>query len=128
MKLLLDTHILIWAILNDPRLSAAARRLLDDPRNEVWVSAVSYCEIAIKRSLGRSRLACSTTDIADYVDQCGLPVLDLRPAHVKTLETLPWHHRDPFDRMLVAQALTEPMRLVTQDVAVVQYSDTIIEV
>jgi PIN domain nuclease of toxin-antitoxin system len=128
MRLLLDTHVLLWAMLDDPQLGAHGRTLIKDPHNEVWVSAVSYCEIAIKSSLGKSGLSCSTKTMSQYVSDCGIPVLDLRAHHAETLETLPWHHRDPFDRMLVAQALSEPMRLVTHDHQVIQYSDTIIEI
>ena len=128
MMVLLDTHILLWAMLDDPRLPLSARTYLQDPRHQVWVSTVSYCEIAIKASLGRSGLSCSASEVASYVDRCGLPQLDLRPAHALMLETLPWHHRDPFDRMLVAQALAEPMRLITHDPLVARYSPTIIQV
>jgi len=128
MMLLLDTHILVWALLADPALTVQARTLLTDPANTIFASSVSYCEVAIKRSLGRSGLACSAQDLAGYVSHCRIGVLDLRPAHVITLETLPWIHRDPFDRMLIAQALTEPMRLVTHDKTVARYSNTIITV
>lgn len=128
MRLLLDTHILIWALLDDPSLSLSARQLIQDDSNVVYVSSVSFTEVAIKRSLGRSGIECSVQDIISYVNNAGCSVLDLQPIHAVVLETLPWHHRDPFDRMLIAQALTEPMRLVTHDSAVARYSDTIIKV
>jgi len=128
MMLLLDTHILIWALLDDPALSPLARELINEPRNTLYVSSISFCEVAIKRSLGRENLACSTTEMAKYVEQCGLQTLNFQPAHAITLETLPWHHRDPFDRMLIAQAFTETMNFVTHDHTLVQYSDTILEV
>ena len=126
MKLLLDTHILLWAMLDDARLSGAARSLLEDPENEITVSVISFYEIAIKASLGKSGISCSTAQIIDYVRQAAVSVLDLRPAHAITMETLPWHHRDPFDRILVSAALTEPARLVTHDQALAAYSSTII--
>jgi len=128
MMLLLDTHILIWALLDDPALTTQARALLQDPANTIHASTISYCEVAIKRSLGGSGLECSVRDLASYVSHSDIGVLDLRPAHAITLETLPWIHRDPFDRMLIAQALTEPMRLVTHDKTVARYSDTIMTV
>ncbi|MCL2783861.1 MAG: type II toxin-antitoxin system VapC family toxin [Propionibacteriaceae bacterium] len=128
MILLLDTHILIWALLDDPALSNQARRLISDPRNTKCVSSISICEVAIKHSLGPERLACSAGEIANYLDQCGLATLDFTPNHAVALETLPWFHRDPFDRMLLAQAITEEMRLVTHDSVLTQYSDTVIEV
>jgi len=128
MKLLLDTHILIWALLDDLSLSTKARQLIEDPGNDTCVSSVSYVEVAIKWSLGRGGLSCSAHDLSKYVNRCRLKVVNLTPAHAYTLEGLPWHHRDPFDRMLVAQALTEPMRLVTHDAVVARYSETIIHV
>jgi PIN domain nuclease of toxin-antitoxin system len=128
MNLLLDTHIVIWAILDDPRLSARARSLLTDPANTVWASAVSYVEVAIKNSLGRAGLGCTGADLAGWLRRSGTKELGMLPAHAATLESLPWHHRDPFDRMLVAQALAEPMRLVTHDERMAQYSTTVIVV
>jgi len=128
MILLVDTHILIWALLDDPSLRKVARDLITNPKNTVCVSTVSFVEVAIKRSLGRDSLVCSAQDLISYVEQCGIQTVSLVPAHAVTLETLPWHHRDPFDRMLVAQALTESMRLVTHDHTLTMYSDTVIEV
>lgn len=128
MRLLLDTHILIWALLDHPMLSRSARALLGDPDNTIWISSISFFEVSIKRSLGRSGLQCSTAEVKQYVEQSHLGVLGLSARHACTLEELPWLHRDPFDRILVAQALTEPMRLVTHDDWVTQYSDSIIKV
>ena len=128
MRVLVDTHILIWAALDAPQLSQKARKIILDPDNSLWVSPISYVEIAIKRSMGKSGLGCSVRDIADYVHDSGIGAVNLSPVHAAMLETLPWFHRDPFDRVLIAQALSEPLRLMTHDAVMAQYSNTVIEV
>jgi len=126
MKLLLDTHIALWAVSDDPRLSPRARELIAAPRNLVWVSAVSIWEIAIKHSLGRGDMPISGAEALEYFRQSGYRMLPVAPEHAAAVETLPAHHQDPFDRLLVAQSLTEPLRLLTHDTAVACYSDTVI--
>lgn len=121
MKLLLDTHILLWAAGRSRRLSVAARKLLNDPQHELIFSAVSFWEITIKNSLARDDFAVDPHVLRrglldhGYVE---LPVTSQHAAHVATLPAL---HRDPFDRMLVAQALTEGITLVTADAVVARY-------
>ena len=128
MNLLLDTHIALWAITDSPRLSAQAREWIESPRATVWVSAATVWEIAIKHGLGRGDMPVSGQEALDYFRQSGYRVLAVEPEHAAVVETLPAHHADPFDRILIAQALTEPMRLLTHDSTVARYLDTIIQV
>lgn len=128
MNLLLDTHVALWAITDHPRLSSRARELILAPRAVVWVSAVSVWEIAIKHALGRGEMPVSGQDALRYFGQAGYRFLAVEAEHAAAVESLPAHHQDPFDRLLVAQALVEPMRLMTHDATLARYSDTVIEV
>lgn len=128
MRLLLDTHVALWAITSDPRLSETARDLISAPSNAVLVSAASVWEIAIKFGLGRGDMPVSGSDALGYFERSGYELLDVTPVHAAAVEALPPIHSDPFDRLLVAQALSEPLRLVTRDRVMVRYSDTIIAV
>ena len=128
MNVLLDTHVALWAITDSPRLPESARALILSPRNQVWVSVVSLWEIAIKHSLGRGDMPVSAQEALDYFKASGFHVLPIEAEHATAVAGLPDLHQDPFDRLLVAQAQTEPMRLITHDPLVARYSDTIIEV
>jgi len=128
LNLLLDTHIALWAITDSPRLSAQAREWIESPRATVWVSAATVWEIAIKHGLGRGDMPVSGQEALDYFRQSGYRLLAVQSEHAAVVETLPAHHADPFDRILIAQALTEPMRLLTHDSTVARYLDTIIQV
>lgn len=112
MRLLLDTHVLLWALSNDPALSQAARTAIIDGRNEVLVSAVSAWEITIKKALGRLR---APDDLPDQLAARRLVPLDVTIAHALAVGDLPAHHADPFDRLLIAQARTDRLTLVTRD-------------
>jgi PIN domain nuclease of toxin-antitoxin system len=124
LNLLLDTHVALWAITADPKLSTKARELLLAPRNIIWVSSVSVWEIAIKHSLGTMPI--SGKKALEYFRKAGYQFLTVEPEHAALVEELAGHHQDPFDRLLVAQALVEPMHLLTHDAMVARYSDTII--
>ena len=126
MNLLLDTHIALWAITGSARLPKRALKAIEDPSAQAWVSVVSLWEIAIKHS--RKRLAVSAEEAVSVFQDSGFRILSLEPVHTVTLESLPSHHQDPFDRMLVAQAISEPMRLVTADSVLVQYSQLVFKV
>jgi PIN domain nuclease of toxin-antitoxin system len=126
MNLLLDTHIALWAITDDARLPNIARELIASPDSFVWVSVASIWEIAIKRALGRGDMPVSSQQALEFFKLSGYRVLPIEAAHALAVENLPAHHQDPFDRILVAQALSEPMRLITRDPKVALYSDTII--
>ena len=126
MRLLLDTHIALWALVDSPKLPAKARELILSPSNSVVVSATSVWEIAIKHALGRGDMPISGQEAVDYFGQAGYELLPIMPEHAAAVENLPAHHQDPFDRLLVAQALLEPLRLVTHDTHVARYGDTVI--
>lgn len=128
MNLLLDTHVALWAITDSPRLSAQARALISAPYASVWVSAVSVWEIAIKHALARGDMPVSGQEALRWFQVSGYRLLAIEAHHAAAVEELPPHHPDPFDRLLVAQALVEPMRLLTQDATVARYSDSILRV
>ncbi len=126
MRLLLDTHVGLWAITDSPRLTAEARKLILAPANQIHVSAASIWEIAIKHSLGKQGMPISGNESVKWFMKAGYVFLPVSAEHAALVEALPAHHADPFDRMLVAQALAEPMRLMTHDTLVAKYSDTTI--
>lgn len=128
MNLLLDTHVALWAITDSPKLSRKARDLIQAPRTTVWISAANVWEIAIKHALGRGDMPVSGQEAVCYFRESGYRFLPIDVDHALAVESLPVHHQDPFDRILVAQALVEPMRLMTHDPLVARYNDTIIEV
>ena len=128
MNLLLDTQVSLWAITNSPKLPASARELIASPRATVWISAASIWEIAIKHGLGRGDMPVSGQDALRYFRDSGYRFLAIEPEHAAAVADLPAHHADPFDRMLVAQARIEPMRLLTHDPVVAKYGEGIVEV
>ena len=128
MNLLLDTHIALWAITDDRKLPEHARKLIQAPRSTIWVSVASIWEIAIKHSLGRGVMPVSAHDATQYFREAGYRLLGIEAEHAAATESLANHHQDPFDRMIIAQALSEPMRLMTRDAMVARYSDTIIKI
>lgn len=116
MRLLLDTHAFLWFISDDGRLPARARRAILDSRNDRWLSVASIWEMAIKVSLGKLRLDVSLDElVASEAVGNGICILPLEPRHAMAVAALPFHHRDPFDRILVCQALAEELTLVSGD-------------
>jgi PIN domain nuclease of toxin-antitoxin system len=111
-RLLLDTHAVLWWLTDDPALSTPAREALADPVNEPFVSAASVWEIAVKRSLGKLT---APDDLPDRILEQGFSWLPVNDAHAWQVRDLPAHHRDPFDRLLIAQALVENFAVVTTD-------------
>jgi PIN domain nuclease of toxin-antitoxin system len=112
MRLLLDTHVLLWWLGDDPTLSPQARAALADGRNPAYISSAVIWEISIKRAIGKLKVPKRFRAVLD--DQPFEP-LDITPEHAHAVGDLPLHHRDPFDRMLVAQAKIEGLTLVTRD-------------
>jgi PIN domain nuclease of toxin-antitoxin system len=125
MKLLLDTHLLLWAAGEPQRLSKPARRLIDNPDNELLFSAASLWEIAIKRRLGREDFKVDARLLRRGLLDNGYSELPIISDHVVATESLPLLHRDPFDRILVAQATVEGVTLLTIDSLVSQYAGPI---
>jgi len=128
MNLLLDTHIALWAIAGSPKLPYRARELIIAPKETIWVSAASLWEIAIKHALGRGDMPISGQDALGWFLESGYRILPVQAEHAVAVENLPAIHNDPFDRILVAQALVEPMRLITHDPVVARYGGAIIKV
>jgi PIN domain nuclease of toxin-antitoxin system len=120
LRLLLDTHLLLWWLENSPSLSNTARIFIGDPENLVFVSAVSLWEIWLKESLGKLRLP---ANFEEKLARESFENLPLTAAQVRQVALLPWHHRDPFDRMLVAQARAENLVFLTADDVVGAYGD-----
>ena len=116
MRLLLDTHTFLWFIMGSPNLSAAARSLIEDAANEKFVSIASLWEIAIKRSIGKLTLSAPfDVLIPQQLSLNGFELLNIEIEHAAVVAALPFHHRDPFDRLLIAQAAVEQMSVVSID-------------
>lgn len=121
MRLLLDTHVLLWAISASHRLSPDARAWLEDPRNTVLFSAASIWEIAITSSLGRRDFRVDLSRLLKAAVETGFVELPVTSAHAARLEGLADLHKDPFDRLLIAQALAESSLLITNDASLRRY-------
>jgi PIN domain nuclease of toxin-antitoxin system len=121
MKLLLDTHLLLWAAAEPDRLSAEVRSLIENPENELLFSAASLWEVAIKRGLGRHDFKVDARLLRRGLLDNGYSELPIISDHIVAIESLPMLHKDPFDRVLVAQATVEGVTLLTTDSLVAQY-------
>jgi PIN domain nuclease of toxin-antitoxin system len=116
LKLLLDTHAFLWYCAGDAQLSGRAKAAIETGNNNRFLSIASLIEIAIKISLGRLSLSMPYQDfVADGVDRLQCSILHLTPAHLEKLSVLPFHHRDPFDRLLVAQAMLDDLDVLSID-------------
>jgi PIN domain nuclease of toxin-antitoxin system len=120
MRLLLDTNTLLWMLTGSPRIEPA-RKLIESGENDVFISSVSWWEIAIK--IGTGKLQVDISELRTEAAGCGLAELPLLGRHAETLASLPKFHKDPFDRMLIAQAISEPMRFVTGDSLLTKYTE-----
>ena len=118
MRVVLDTHIFLWFVLGDQKLSATARQIIEDPQNEKLLSVASIWEVTIKVSTGKLKLNTGTVTFFDEAcRQNAIAILPITLAHLAPLETMPFHHRDPFDRLLIAQSLVENIPIVSADAA-----------
>ena len=124
-RLLLDTHVVLWWLADDQRLGEEARRLIANPGNHVAVSAASVWEMAIKSSIGKLSVP---DDVGSAVLACGFVPLPVTIEHAARIGELPLHHRDPFDRMLIAQAQLEDLDLLTADGGLAEYSVKVVSV
>jgi PIN domain nuclease of toxin-antitoxin system len=122
VRLLLDTNILLWVMADDPMLSPTARQVIEQA-TVVHVSAVSIWEISIKAALGKLRI--DMIELMPRLAEAGFEPLAVSWDHARAVHELPHHHRDPFDRMLIAQAVSEPLRLLTHDATLARYSDLV---
>ena len=120
MRLLLDTHVFLWAVSGSPQLKAPTRRLLE-AADEVYVSAASIWEVAIKARLGK--IDADPAELAQAIEPSGFAHLPVSAAHAAGVALLEPHHNDPFDRLLIAQTLAEPLKLVTADALLAMYSE-----
>ncbi|WP_432262611.1 type II toxin-antitoxin system VapC family toxin [Cupriavidus sp. TMH.W2] len=125
MRLLLDTHVYLWSVMDDRKLTKAARKLILDA-DDVYVSSASIWEASIKAGLGK--LDVDVNLLVSEIEASGFSELPVRAVHAAMVRDLPDIHRDPFDRILVAQALSEPLRLVTSDGHLSKYTDLVITV
>jgi len=121
VKLLLDTHLLLWVASKPSRLSTAARKLIEAPENELFFSAVSLWEIAIKRGLGRKDFKADARLLRRGLLDNGYHELAMVSEHAVAIDNLPPIHKDPFDRMLITQAMVEGITLLTVDATLAQY-------
>lgn len=119
MKLLLDTHTLLWWLSDDDRLGQRARTLIADVGNDVLVSVVVLWEIVVKQRIGK--LQVDIKDVSDGIERDGFVLLGIHLSHLLALAGLPIHHRDPFDHLLIAQAMTETATLISEDRHIPRY-------
>ena len=123
MRLLLDTHVFLWAVTGSRFLKPKFRRLMEQA-DQVYVSAASILEIAVKARLGK--IDADATELVAAIEASGFAELPVRGVHAAGVAVLPLLHTDPFDRLLIAQALTEPLKFLTADAALSQYGDLIV--
>jgi PIN domain nuclease of toxin-antitoxin system len=122
MRLLLDTHTFLWFVLNDSSLSATARTLVEDPANDCLISPATYWEIAIKVRLGKLNLFAPYDDFMQRgIIGNDFEILPVEPKHTSLLTTLPLHHKDPFDRLIIAQAIVGQVPIVGVDAVFASY-------
>ena len=128
MKLLLDTHILLWTLADDPRLPSAARELIENAANAVWYSTASLWEVSIKHAAHPDRMLAAGSEIARFSEEAGFDELPICSRHVAALETLRREpsapsHNDPFDRIMLAQAKSDGLLFVTHDGLIPAYGE-----
>jgi len=121
MNILIDTHILLWFFNGDEKISQGTRNLILSPENEKFVSVSSLWEIAIKFSIGKLTLKNGLQNIFQLIDENGFRLLSLEPAHILLVSSMEFHHRDPFDRLIIAQAIAENMTILTNDMVFRKY-------
>jgi PIN domain nuclease of toxin-antitoxin system len=125
MRLLLDTHVLLWALISPKQLAKKARSEIENPANDVLFSAASIWEIAVKWALKKIDFTITPDEILTVAIESGFQELPVRSTAAAYVAKLPPHHRDPFDRLLIAQAVTEPVILYTADLQLEVYSELV---
>ena len=124
MKILLDTHAVLWFFDDDERLSKSAIEAIYNPENKKYVSIATVWESAIKYSLGKLKLGGGIENFIEVIYENGFTLLEVDTEHIKVVTNLPFIHRDPFDRMIIAQAIVENMTIMTSDANVLKYDIT----
>jgi PIN domain nuclease of toxin-antitoxin system len=126
MRYLLDTHALIWHLEDDARLSVQAKSVIEDDQNEIIATIASFWEMAIKINLGKLVLKMSLDEMFEKLDDMGIRIITIQASHIHIIETLPLHHRDPFDRMIIAQADAEKCIIISIDEAFDAYQTAVL--
>jgi len=121
MNYLIDTHILLWYITGDIRIKDDTRDKIESNNNLVFVSNASLWEIAIKQSIGKLNLNVSLSELFDFLKKKGFEILEYDINDLEKLQTLPFHHQDPFDRIIIAQVKTKFLEIITNDTMVMKY-------
>lgn len=121
MRILIDTHILIWHLEGDSQLSSERKQLILSPDNDILISIASVWEMAIKMSKGKLMLSRSLEDVILHIEGSMSSFLTIEPRHLLRVATLPFNHKDPFDRLLIAQSLAENIPIITSDPYFVDY-------
>ena len=128
MRLLLDTHIVIWSMIGSPKLSNEARTILENCENELYVSSASIWEVAIKHAASPDEIPVTPELMIRFCRESGIIELPISFEHSQNVDSLPKHHNDPYDRMLIAQAVTEDMRLMSHDHKLPPYGEMVLSV
>lgn len=128
MNLLLDTHVALWFISSSARLPADVSDMIEREDNRVFVSIASLWEIEIKKSLHRDQIPFSIEEILGYFLESDFSILSIELKHIAAVEHLPFYHRDPFDRLIIAQAVSENLSLISHDGKFPQYGDFVIQI
>lgn len=115
MRILVDTHIMIWHLEGDTNLSPAYRTIISEPGTTILISIVSIWEIALKSSLSKLTLSKPLKDIVNEIEHSTSSIFQISPAHALRVAELPFHHKDPFDRMIISQALVDDIPIITAD-------------
>ncbi len=122
MRFLLDTHIFLWFINGDEKLNPGPRQFIEDQGNERYLSLASLWELAIKKGLGKLTLDLSFVELfTEHIEGNAIELLHISPKHLDILKNLPFHHKDPFDRLIIAQALSEKLSIITKDKTLKKY-------
>ncbi len=115
MNLLIDTHAVIWFIADNPKLPKSTKQIIEDSNNTCYISIASYWELAIKHTLGRLELSSDLENIFQIIEETGFQILPITTSHILRNSSLPLHHQDPFDRIIIAQAIEEQLTIVGKD-------------
>lgn len=126
MNFLVDTHAVIWFITDNLKLPVKAKKIIEDKKNTCYVSIASYWEIGIKHSLGRLDLSADLGEIFQIVEDTGFEILPITPKHILTNSGLEYHHQDPFDRIIISQAITEKLSIISKDGHFEKYKVTVV--